>query len=112
MLLGSFLCSFLYFAVGYAVNEKQFAFVGVGLVFVNNYKPAASFAAVGVVACAVGLNELNSVNVHCERVLVVVTEECGDDIACFLPALKLGFHLVGRAALSAKLTEGVRFYQV
>lgn len=74
---------FLYFAVRYAVNEKQLAFVGVGLVLINNYQPAASLAAVGVVACTVSLNKLDSVNVHRKCVFMVVAEECGDDIARF-----------------------------
>ena len=88
---------FLYFAVRYAVNEKQLAFVGVGLVLINNYQPAASLAAVGVVACTVSLNKLDSVNVHRKCVFMVMAEECGDDIARFFPALKLGSYFFGRA---------------
>lgn len=45
-------------------------------------------AAVGVVARAGALNELYAIDLHCEGVHMVVTEECGDYIARSLPALE------------------------
>lgn len=102
---------FLYFAVRYAVNEKQLAFVGVGLVLINNYQPAASLAAVGVVACTVSLNKLDSVNVHRKCVFMVMAEECGDDIARFFPALKLGSYFIGRAwTLAERAVKNSAFF--
>ena len=71
-----------------SVDENAFRLIRIRLVFVYYNQSAAAFVAVGVVTRAGALNELYAIDLHCEGVHMVVTEECGDYIARSLPALE------------------------